>query len=94
MVAGQAQNADTETASVGDVIQLDPVHSCWGPQLCIVDNVNPKSVRCIFFTDHVKDEPPGEAYLRVPHGQYVRIGRAAWLPGHLAEEMQEQSGRR
>jgi hypothetical protein len=75
---------DRPHATVGDVIQLDPEHSCWGPELCIVEQVFAWGVRCLFFTAHVRDGSPGEAYLRVAHGEYVRIGRAAWLPESVA----------
>lgn len=70
---------------VGDVIQINPDRCAWGPVLCIVDHVNPKSVRCFFFTEHTRFEPPEEAYMRVPHSDYVRIGRASWLPSSMKD---------
>ena len=67
--------------AINDVIQLDPVRGCeWGPLFAIVDKVGPGWVRAYFFVPTERGQAPGHAPIRVENGNYVRIGRAEWLP--------------
>lgn len=82
--------------TIGDVIQLDPRFSCWGPALCIVEEVRAWGVLCFFFADFKRDESPAvgvvvviEAHLRVKHGEYARIGAATWLPERMTSAASE-----
>lgn len=69
----------TEPVSVGDVIQLDPAKSAWGPLFAVVDSVKGWGVVCYFYVSGSHGEAPGAAPLRVSHGDYIRIGKAAWV---------------
>lgn len=68
----------TDTAiEIGDVIQLDPRKCTWGPLLAIVDRVHGWGVRCVCLVPFPVNSP-GHFMQRVPHGDYVRIGKAQW----------------
>lgn len=66
------------TASVDDVIQLDPTND-WGPLLCIVDEIKNWGVRCYALVPQQRAEGPGHMYLRVEHDLYKVVGKAAWV---------------
>jgi hypothetical protein len=65
----------------GDVIQIDPDSNSgtWGALFVIVMEIEGWGVKGYFFVPGNRGEPPGQAYVRVSHGHYVRIGPAAWL---------------
>jgi hypothetical protein len=60
-----------------DVIQIDPRHSMLGPMLAIVQEVREWGVMAFWFCADSKGQLAA-VYERVPHGGYVRIGKAAW----------------
>lgn len=66
---------------VHDVIQANPDCCDWGPVLVIVTEVTDKCVQGYFLTDFNRGVPPGRAYLWLNHGDYERVGRAAWIAG-------------
>lgn len=68
-----------ELVKIGDVVQCDPEHSCWGPVFVIVTKVRRSGIQGYFMVPEERDKPPGAAYVNVDHGEYVRIGRAEWV---------------
>jgi hypothetical protein len=71
---------------VGDIIQLNPETSPWGPLLCIVDKVSSWGVRCYWLVATTRGEPPGCAYYRAEWGTFVLIGKAEWRVGSPDEQ--------
>jgi len=72
--------------AVGDVIQVDPEKSHFGAVLCVVSEVKAWGVQCYFLAPGALGEgapvtliATNQAFLRVPHADYVRIGRAEWV---------------
>jgi hypothetical protein len=74
-LAVQDRIARNQLIAVHDIVQLDPAQCNWGSVLAVVDRVYVWGVRVYIF---VPPHADGAAYMRVPHGQYVRIGRAEW----------------
>lgn len=70
---------DENAVAVNDVIQLDPEQIAWGPLFCIVTELKSWGVQCYAIHPEKRGEMPSRMFLRVKHGQYVRIGRAEWL---------------
>jgi hypothetical protein len=66
-------------AEVGDVIQLDPEQSEWGPIVMVVDKVNRYVARAYSLMPVDRLAPPGRFYVRVSHGNYAIVGKATWL---------------
>lgn len=69
----------TKAIQAGDVIQLDPAHSAFGPILAVVDEVHPTCVFCYFWLQMMPGNAKPQA-IRTPiqHGAYARIGAAKW----------------
>lgn len=71
-------------AEPGDVVQLDPGKTHWGPVLCVVESRHAWGVMAYWFSHNSGPTGPatirdtGAAYVRVPHGSYVVIGKAEW----------------
>lgn len=71
--------------TIGDVIQLDPRFSCWGPALCIVEEVRAWGVLCFFFADFKRDESPARS---APSRQAWRV--RAHRRGNLVARANDQ----
>ena len=74
---------DAGKVNVGDIIQLDPTAELgkeWGPQLCVVSELKPWGVQC-YFVHAASRGDFGPAYLRIPTGSFVVVGRAEWMVG-------------
>jgi len=71
--------SEQTTVRVGDVIQLDPEHSPWGPMLCIVEEVHPWGVSCYWLGATARDRPPAYFPYRATTGTFARIGLAEWF---------------
>lgn len=63
---------------VHDIIQLEPKPDNWGPMLVIVTKVFAWGVQGYWMAAEKRGEPPMCAFIRVKHGDYVRVGRAEW----------------
>lgn len=77
----RAPRACVPDIEVHDVIQADPDRCDWGPVFVVVTEVRDWGVLGYFLTDFNRGVPPGRAYLRLNHGDYERVGRAAWITG-------------
>jgi hypothetical protein len=72
-------------AQPGDVIQLDPSKTQWGPVVCVVSDLHAWGVTAYWLSFNTGQTGPvtikatGAAYVRVSHGDYVVVGQAAWL---------------
>lgn len=71
-------------AEPGDVVQVDPTSTRFGPVFVIVEEVRSWGVLGYFLAHG--EEGVGAAYVRVKHGDYVRIGRAEWAVGKAPGE--------
>jgi hypothetical protein len=70
---------DSQAVEPGDVIQLDPEHSRWGPVFVVADEVRTWGVQGYLIGP--EDKKIGTVYVRVKHGHYARIGKAQWVYG-------------
>ena len=72
--------------AVGDVVQMDPRKCRWGAVLVVVDQVAAWGIRGYFLAPGaggaggpVIIQGTNAAYLRAAHGEFVRVGKAAWM---------------
>lgn len=65
-----------------DIVQLAPKPDNWGPMLVIVTEVKAWGVQGYWMVAEKRGVPPACAYIRVKHGDYVRVGRAEWSVKH------------
>lgn len=79
----------TDTISENDVIQLDPRTCEWGPLFCIVSDVKSWGVQAYWLQATERNKPPGKCFIRVEHGNYIKIGSAEWIVGSASSEEPE-----
>lgn len=65
---------------VHDVVQLDPAHCRWGAIFVVVTEVRSWGIQGWFPVPRADDQT-AHSYIRAKHGEYVRVGRAAWTMG-------------
>lgn len=71
----------TERPSEGDIVQIDPGHDVtFGGCLLMVTEVKSWGVQGFVAIPEKGGGTPGEAYYRIEHGKYKRIGPAMWVP--------------
>lgn len=71
-------SAPAPDIEVHDIVQLVPKPDGWGAMLVIVTSVYAWGVQGYWLVAEERGKPPGCAYVRVKHGDYVRVGRAEW----------------
>ncbi len=77
-----------------DVIQIKHDSSIgWGGTLCIVEECMPDRVLCYFIQPYAHDRPGVVIDLVVPHGDYLRIGRAILIMHIPAERSDHEQPR-
>lgn len=70
--------AATPHVAVNDVVQLDPARCPWGPLLGIVCEVAEWGITFVAIVPVSREQGAGFMPMRVKHGDYRRIGAAAW----------------
>lgn len=66
----------------GDIVQIDPASvsgKIYGPQLVVVNQAQPWGIEGYFMYAERRGQPPGRTTLRMRHGDFQRVGRAAWI---------------
>jgi hypothetical protein len=65
----------------GDIIQITDQGNKWYPCLLIVDEVRTWGVQAYITIPSSDGEPLGNAYYRIPNGQFVKVGTAEIVVG-------------
>jgi hypothetical protein len=68
-----------ESLQAGDIVQLDPEQSPWGPLLCIVTEVCEWGVKCFWLQADERDKPPLVCHYRAKTGTFEVVGSARWV---------------
>lgn len=87
MGQSRAKAAHEQPLVVGDVVQLDPNLTSGGPLLCVVYRLESDGARVAAWVPSPEPyKPPGGVAVKVKPEEYIRIGRAEWMPDDIPDD--------